>query len=486
MGKRLFFIIFALVSVFIFTAALDFAGFCPECGTKCDDSAKFCTSCGAKLKQAEGTAKTGKEAKTDADDELPKIVEKVAPSVVLVRTLKNELNAQYQDMGSGFIVSKEGYIITNAHVIDDPEDLEGVKVVMSDKKEYEAGILLCDYQADLAVLRIQAEGIVPVKFGNVDILQSGEKVFAIGNPIGLERSTSSGIISAKGRYLGCYEYEGLLQTDAAVNPGNSGGPLFNMRGEVVGVTSLGYSKWYTEGLNFAIPAPLVLDTMKYIPAGKVKRPWIGIAVQDLTPDLKQWEEAAHERKITETDGVFIASIAEGKELPFKKGDIVVKLDEMSIKKVWDLQKEILGRKIGDELSVTVLRNGKEMNFKVKMTEKPLQARFPVEDEVDIMFGATFSKGSGGAKIEKVRSKCLAVGMGLKEGWEITTVLVNKKKGGDRLETGSVENFYNAFRSAYNYELKYIEWEIYFNKNDGGEWSKYYYPWRQEYVAMNST
>jgi len=351
-------LVFVLVLGMLLAAGTVLAGFCPECGTKCDDSAKFCTSCGAKLKQAEGEGKAEKPSKPGGDADLSKMVEQVAPSVILVRTLKNELNAQFQDRGSGFVVDKEGYIITNAHVIGDPDELEKINVVMSDKKEYEAKLIINDYATDIAVLKIQAANLIPVKLGDAEKLVSGEKVFAVGNPLGLERSTTNGIISAKERYVGCYEYEGLLQTDAAINPGNSGGPLFNMQGEVIGITSLGYSKSVTEGLNLAIPVLYAQDVLKYLKSGKIKRPWIGIAVLDLTPANKQWEESVFEKKITESEGVLVKSIAEDKNLLLKKGDIVVKLNGSPVKKIWDLQTGILKLKIGDEVNLTVKRDGK--------------------------------------------------------------------------------------------------------------------------------
>lgn len=448
--RKILILSFIVCTVVVFFAAMAMAIFCPECGTKNDDTAKFCTNCSKPLKVVEGKEKPKEEPG------LTSIVEKVAPSVVLVRTLKNELNAQFKDRGSGFIIDKEGYVLTNAHVVGDPEQLEGINVILADKKECKAQLVLCDYATDLAVLKIKADKLIPVKLGDSEKIIVGDKVFAIGNPMGLEKSTSSGIVSAKDRYLGCYEYEALIQTDAAINPGNSGGPLFNMQGEVIGITSLGFSKLFAEGLNFALPIVLASDIIKSIPTKKIKRPWIGIAVLDITPTLKQWEESVNSRKIVESEGAFVDSIAEGQRLPLKKGDIIIKLNEIPIKKVWDLQREVLKIKIGDEVNIVVKRDGKEQSFKLKTSEKPSQVMFPIEDEVNIMFGATFSTEGNKVKINKVRTGSLAEGRGFRTGGEIKSCWVNRKEGGERIDMVEIGSFHEAFRRAYDHEKRYLE------------------------------
>lgn len=465
--------------IIVFFAAVGLAIFCPDCGTKNDDVSKFCTNCGKSLKS------TGEATKEKPKEEpgLTGMVEKVAPRVVGIRTLKNELNAQLRDMGSGFIIDKEGYIITCAHVISDPEDLETINVVLADKKEYKAQIIAIDYSVDLALLKIKADNLIPVNIGDSDKIASGDKVFVVGNPMGLEKSTSSGIVSAKDRYLGCYEYEALIQTDAAVNPGNSGGPLFNMQGEVIGITSLGLSKYFTEGLNFAIPTALTSDIIKSIPLGKIKRSWMGIAIQDITPGLKQWEESVSNRKMTESEGVFVSALAEGVKTPFKKGDIIVKLNDIPVKKAWELQKAILKTKPGDEINVTVKRDGKEQSLKVKISQKTADGKFPVADEMNVMFGVTFSSSGSTAKIEKVRPRGFAEGMGFREEYSIEYIYVNKKEGGEKIDTPDLDSFYKAFRRAYNYEKKNIEWKIYFRTPDGKEW---YINWYKALTAMTTT
>jgi len=465
----IFFLLFFSYSVY--------AIFCSQCGTKNNDSAKFCTDCGAKLTE-EGTS-------VKNDNDLGEITKEVGYSVVLVRTLNNELNAQYRDVGSGFIVDPRGYILTNTHLFDNPEDLEGIRVLMFDKKEYDAKILLCDYSTDIALLKIEAQNLTSVKMGDSSKVIVGEKVFAIGNPIGLEKSATSGIVSAKNRFIEAYEYEGLVQTDAAINPGNSGGPLFNMQGEVVGITSLGYSKLYTEGLNFAIPIDLAKQIVSTIPSCKIKRAWMGIAAQDITPTWKDWEEATKEKNISDCTGAIVVSIVEGKDLPVKKGDIIVKVNKSLIKNLWDLQLEMLNKKIGEEIEITVKRNNKEEVFHIRTTEKPDENMFPIEDEIDVLLGCTFIEKNSWIVVDKVRSKSLAEEFAWKPGDGIEYIMVNQKNGGEKMDTNSKEKFYEAFRKAYDYKKKILEIKIYFTRPDsswGGTWHS---SWREQRVAMHA-
>jgi len=188
-----------------------------------------------------------------------------------------------RSLGSGFIISKDGYILTNNHVVEDADE---VKVTLSDEKTYDAKIIGTDAKTDLAVLKIEVDHDLPiVALGNSSRLEVGDWVIAIGNPFGLERTVTAGIVSARGRVIGSGPYDDFIQTDASINPGNSGGPLFNLQGEVVGINAAIVASG--QGIGFAIPVNMAKDLLPQLKTGKVSRGWLGVQIQKVTPELAE-------------------------------------------------------------------------------------------------------------------------------------------------------------------------------------------------------
>src|SRR3989338_8062747 len=192
-----------------------------------------------------------------------------------------------QSLGSGFIIDKDGYILTNNHVI---ERADKIKVTMGNGKEYDAKVIGIDQKTDIALIKIDSKEELPiVRIGDSDTLEVGEWVVAIGNPFGVGQSVTAGIVSAKGRVIGAGPYDDFIQTDASINPGNSGGPLFNLQGEVVGINAAIVSpSGASAGIGFAIPLHIAKSLVpQLISQGKVSRGWLGVAIQELTPELAE-------------------------------------------------------------------------------------------------------------------------------------------------------------------------------------------------------
>jgi serine protease Do len=282
---------------------------------------------------------------------------------------------QVMGMGSGFILQPDGYILTNAHVVAETDE---VTVKLVDKREFKAKVLGSDRYTDLALLKIEATNLPAVKIGRAENLRPGEWVAAIGAPFGFENSITAGIVSAKGRLLPNETYVPFIQTDVAVNPGNSGGPLFNMRGEVVGINSQIYSATggYM-GLSFAIPIDIAVDVAQQLrTSGKVTRSRIGVQVQELSREL------AASFGLKEPRGALVSMVEEGgpaEKAGLAPGDIVLSLDGQQIESSADLARLVAGAKPGTTLTAEVWRKGKTVPLKlttVEMTdqvaEKPLE------------------------------------------------------------------------------------------------------------------
>lgn len=271
-----------------------------------------------------------------------------------------------QSLGSGFILSADGYVLTNAHVVNEADE---VIVKLTDKREFKAKIIGSDRRADVALLKIDAAGLPKVTLGDPSQLKVGEWVVAIGSPFGLENTVTAGIVSAKGRALPQENYVPFIQTDVAINPGNSGGPLFNMKGEVVGINSQIFSRsgGYM-GLSFAIPIDVALDVQNQLKAGgKVSRGWLGISIQEITKEL------ADSFGMKNTNGALVAGVE--KSSPADKGDIeagdvITKFDGKPINTSSDLPRAVAATKPGKEVTVEVLRKGAIRNLSVKVGEMP--------------------------------------------------------------------------------------------------------------------
>ena len=273
-----------------------------------------------------------------------------------------------QSLGSGFIIGSDGYILTNAHVVDAADE---VLVKLYDKREFKAKIIGADKRTDVALIKIDATNLPKVTIGDPAKLKVGEWVAAIGSPFGLENTMTAGIVSAKGRALPQENYVPFIQTDAAINPGNSGGPLFNLAGEVVGINSQIYSRsGGSVGLSFSIPIDVAIDISNQLKAsGKISRGWLGVAIQELTKEL------AESFGMKNTSGALIAGVE--KSGPAEKGgmeagDVIIKFDGKAIMTSSDLPRVVGATKPGRVVPVEVLRKGAVKTLNVGVGEMPAE------------------------------------------------------------------------------------------------------------------
>jgi serine protease Do len=268
-----------------------------------------------------------------------------------------------QSLGSGFIISDDGYIFTNNHVV---ENTDKILVKISDGKEYEAKIIGTDSKTDLALIKIKPEnGLPTVEIGDSDSLKVGEWVLAIGNPFGLEQTVTAGIVSAKGRVIGAGAYDNFIQTDASINPGNSGGPLFNMQGKVIGINTAIVA--HGQGIGFAIPinmAKTILEDLKT--KGKVTRGWLGISIQNISEDI------AKSMNYKNKGGVLVSDVFKddpADKAGIKVGDVITEINGRSIKDSQDLLLTIASLRVGDKATIKVWRDGKNLSFSVLVAER---------------------------------------------------------------------------------------------------------------------
>ena len=266
-------------------------------------------------------------------------------------------------LGSGFIIDAKGIVVTNNHVIKDAEDI--IIRVEGDTEyiEYKAKVIGADPLSDIAVLKIESnDKFLPVKLGDSDKARIGDWVIAIGNPLGLSGTVTSGIISARNRNIGLSRYEDYIQTDASINQGNSGGPLFNMEGDVIGINTAILGREGNIGIGFAIPsnsAKKVIDQL--IEFGETKRGWLGVRIQQVTKEIADVE------KLDEPRGALVASVTENSpsdKAGIKAGDIILKFDGTNIKEMTELPKIVAQTEVGKTVEVKIWRNKKELTKKI--------------------------------------------------------------------------------------------------------------------------
>jgi len=329
------------------------------------------------------------------------LAEKLTPSVVYISTTQTVVTninpfpfefppgSPFEDMfkefgtpktrkasalGSGFIIDSKGIVITNNHVIKGAED---ILVKVEGDKEYKAKVLGADPLSDIAVLKIETkEKLISVKFGDSDKARIGDWVIAIGNPFGLGGTVTSGIISARNRDIGMSRYEDFIQTDASINVGNSGGPLFDMNGDVIGINTAILGREGSIGIGFAIPsnsAKRVIDQL--IKFGETKRGWLGVRIQVVTKEIADVEKLAKPR------GALVASVAEdgpSDKAGIKAGDIILEFNGVLINEMKELPKIVAQTEVGKTVNVKVWRNEKEILKKIKLgrleTSKDFQAK----------------------------------------------------------------------------------------------------------------
>lgn len=270
-------------------------------------------------------------------------------------------------LGSGVIVDKDGYILTNNHVIKDADE---IKVKLSDKREFKGKVIGTDSKTDLAVIKIDSNHLPLLRLGDSDTLKVGETVIAIGNPFGLNQTVTSGIVSATGRAnVGIADYEDFIQTDAPINPGNSGGALVNVRGELVGIntaifsTSGGY-----QGIGFAIPSSMAKAVMdNLINKGKVVRGWLGVSIQPVTPEL------AKQFGIKDDKGALVGDVVEdgpAEKAGIQRGDVIVEFDGREVSDPSGLRNSVAGTPPGKKVKIGLMRDGKMQKLDVAIAELP--------------------------------------------------------------------------------------------------------------------
>ena len=337
-----------------------------------------------------------------------------------------------QGFGSGVIMSSDGYIVTNNHVV---EGAQNIKVILNDKREFEARLIGADPTTDLAVLKVDEKNLPFLKYGNSDALQLGEWVLAVGNPFNLTSTVTAGIVSAKARNIGINadrsSIESFIQTDAAVNPGNSGGALVNQQGELVGInTAIASRTGSYAGYSFAIPTTIVRKVVEDIKKfGEVQRALLGVEIIGVDA------EVAKEYKLSKIEGIYVANVTDGgaaQNAGIKAGDVIVSIQGKKVNTNAELQESISQFRPGDEIKVTVKRNDSEKLFSVKLRNK-LGDTAIVSSDSNVILGAELEPVSDrekeelrinrGIKVKKLGNGKLK-SAGLVEGFIITDV--NKK------------------------------------------------------------
>ena len=336
--------------------------------------------------------------------------------------------------GSGVIISRDGYVVTNNHVIEDSDE---IVVVLDNKKEYNARLIGTDPSTDVALLKVDAEDLAFLPFGNSDELRLGEWVLAIGNPFNLTSTVTAGIVSAKARNLPLnraqeYSIESFIQTDAAVNPGNSGGALINTRGQLVGInTAIATRTGSFSGYSFAIPVTIVEKVVNdFIEYGAVQRAILGVEIRDVTAEL------AREENLDEIEGVFVAGVRDGgaaKEAGIRPKDIIIAIDNKRVNSMSELQEMVSKYRPGETVRVVIKRNGELKQYDLVLRNLEGSIGMVIGDDQLELLGATFAPLSEREKkslgiSNGIRVKSVKQGkfrqVGIREGFVLTTV--NKK------------------------------------------------------------
>ncbi|MFC0877723.1 trypsin-like peptidase domain-containing protein [Saccharicrinis sp. FJH2] len=318
----------------------------------------------------------------------------------------------FEGSGSGVIISKDGYIVTNNHVIEKSNNIE---VILNDKRRYDARLIGTDPQTDIALLKVDADNLPAIPFGNSDNLKLGEWVLAVGNPFNLSTTVTAGIVSAKARGIGILGdathmgIESYIQTDAAVNPGNSGGALVNTSGELVGINSaIASPTGAYAGYSFAVPVSIVkkvvADLMEY---GEVQRPFLGISMNDIDADF------AEQNHLLDMKGVYVSGLIEGggaEEAGIKEGDVIVGINGAEVNSGSQLLEQLNRYRPGDKITVEVNRKGSDKTFKVTLKNIHGDTSI-IQKGTDLILGAEF---------EKADQKLLQQ-LGLNHGVQVTDV-----------------------------------------------------------------
>ncbi len=273
-----------------------------------------------------------------------------------------------RSLGSGFIIDKDGFIVTNNHVV---ENSEKIKVKLKDGKEYTAEIIGRDPSTDLALIKVPSGNDLPViALGDSNSLKVGQWVVAIGSPFGLEQTVTAGILSAKGRVIGSGPYDSFLQTDASINPGNSGGPLIDMQGQVVGINTAILASG--QGIGFAIPINLARGIIEQLKSkGEVTRGWLGVVISDINDDVAEYYG------ILDKKGAMVMEVVKGDPADLagiQANDIIIEVNDRKVESSRDLTNMIAGISVGEKVKIQVLRNNKKQNFTVAIAKRPEESK----------------------------------------------------------------------------------------------------------------
>jgi serine protease Do len=330
-------------------------------------------------------------------------------------------NFQQKSLGSGFIIDREGHIVTNNHVVDGADE---VKVKLANGKEFNAKVIGRDSKTDLAIIKISGSSdLQPLKMGNSEEAKVGSWVVAIGSPFGLEQTVTAGIVSAKGRIIGSGPYDNFIQTDASINPGNSGGPLINMKGEVIGINTAIVSSG--QGIGFAIPIDTANDVIPQLKnKGQVTRGWLGVAIQDITPEL------AKSFGLKEKKGALVADVVKdgpAEKAGIDRGDVIIEFDGKEIAESKDLPRIVAAEPVGKNVTIKLMKNGKTINKDVKIAQMEEttteMAKAPVRKQIGIAVQSITPeisrslglKNTNGAVITQVEPGSPAADAGLQRG-----------------------------------------------------------------------
>jgi serine protease Do len=267
-------------------------------------------------------------------------------------------------LGSGFIINRDGYILTNNHVVENATE---ISVKLSDAREFKAKVIGRDPKTDIALIKIEASNLPVVPFGDSDKLEVGEPVMAIGNPFGLNQTVTTGIVSAKGRFIGEGPYDNFIQTDASINRGNSGGPLLNVNGEAVGINTAIFSPTGGSiGIGFAIPIDMAKEVLPQLKErGSVTRGWLGVSIQQITPEL------AKTFGLKQANGALVSDVMDAspaEKAGVKQGDVIVEFNGKKIKSSSELPHIVGGTSVGKEVIMKIMRDGEELALQVKVGE----------------------------------------------------------------------------------------------------------------------
>jgi len=330
---------------------------------------------------------------------------------------------EQRGVGSGFVMNKEGYILTNNHVV---EDADQIKVKLANGKEYDGKIVGRDPKTDMALLKIEgASDLHPLKLGNSDDLKVGNWVMAVGSPFGLEQTVTAGIVSAKGRVIGSGPYDNFIQTDASINPGNSGGPLINMKGEVVGINTAIIASG--KGIGFAIPINMAKEIAPQLEQkGHVTRGWLGVGIQEVTPEL------AKSFGLSEKKGALVAEVfsnSPAEKAGIERGDVILEFDGKEVADSKDLPRLVASTPVGKSVTLKLSRDGKVLDRQVKIGE--------MEEKAEVAKAPSSNK-SLGITVQNLTPD-IAKGLGLKKetGVVVTRVEPGSPAANAGIRTGDV-------------------------------------------------